>query len=81
MIEGKSGDGFPPDMTYEERYVIRRMRREGMTIRPDARNGPLLFIGEEPVCTWPTLFSLMGRGLVRKSHVTANYLLTPEDGK
>jgi hypothetical protein len=68
----------PGGLTYEEQYAVAQMRDTGKVISPDIHGGPMLWLGNLPVCTWPTLFSLLGRGMMRHYPTSNCYGLIPE---
>lgn len=54
-------NGLPPD----EAYAVTVMRRDDGPIRSGIIVAPnLLCVGHTPVCTWETLFRMLGRGVV-----------------
>ena len=52
---------LPPD----ESYVVTRLRTTGEALRFNRDSRPLLCVGAESVCTFDTLFRLLGRGVVQ----------------
>lgn len=62
----------PPEI-----YAVEVMRQEGKVLHPDLHGGPLLYCENLPVCTWETMFSLLGRGVCKRFPVTNCYGLTP----
>jgi hypothetical protein len=52
---------LPADMA----YAVTVMREDQGAIRPSPNHGvSLLCVGHIPVCTWETLFRMLGRGVV-----------------
>jgi hypothetical protein len=60
----------------DEKYAVEVMRREGKVIHADIHGGPLLYCEEVPVCTWDTLFRLLGKEVCRYFPATKRYGLT-----
>lgn len=52
---------LPPD----EIYVVTRLRASTEILRLDPNNRPLLCVGGAPVCTFNTLFRMLGRGVIK----------------
>lgn len=59
-------------LTPEEIYAVAMMRDADEVLRPDTQGG-LLYLRNTPVCTWPTMFSLLGRGVCRRFPTTECY--------
>lgn len=51
---------LPPD----EAYVVTRLRAGVPVLRADPNGRPLLCSGPVPVCTFDTLFRMLGRGVL-----------------
>lgn len=55
------------DLFPEEKHVVRTMQATGDTIRPGTHDGGArIHCMGQPVCTWDTLFRLLGRGVIEK---------------
>jgi hypothetical protein len=62
----------------EQAYVVTLLRAaEAATIKPHRSNEPLIMLGNLPICTWPTLFSLLGREVLVPDEATGGYALAP----
>lgn len=53
-------DDLPPD----EAYVVTILRSGEPILRPDPNSRPLLCSGHIAVCTFDTLFRMLGRGVL-----------------
>lgn len=68
---------LPPD----EAYVVTQLRSGERMLRPDPNNRPLMCSGPIPVCTYDTLFRMLGRGVLALDPTAQRgdrYELTPE---
>lgn len=69
--------GLPP----EESYVVTQLRKTGGPLRFNRDNRPYLCVGSESVCTFDTLFRLLGRGIIELDPTATQmdrYELTPD---
>jgi hypothetical protein len=53
------------------------MWQVGEPIKPHRSTEPLIMLGNLPICTWPTLFSLLGRDVLVPDEATGGYALAP----
>jgi hypothetical protein len=60
----------------EQSYVVTALRESGEPIKPHRSNEPLIMVGNVPLCTWSTLFSLLG-GEVLVPDDAGGYALAP----
>lgn len=51
------------ELSADQAYAVTVMRDDQMLLRPSP-NPMFLAIGHTPVCTWKTLFELLGKGVV-----------------
>jgi hypothetical protein len=49
----------------DEAYAVACLRLSADPLRPDSHDRPLLTCGREPVCTWDTLFRLLGKAVIK----------------
>ena len=69
------------DLPPEEVYVVARMRETNEVLRFNRDLRPHLIVNGEPVCTFDTLFRMLGRGVVMPDPTATQhdrYLLTEE---
>lgn len=69
------------DLPPEESYVVTRLRQRGEPLRFNNDNRPHLSVGPESVCTFDTLFRMLGRGVLVLDPAAPRldrYLLTEE---
>lgn len=53
------------DLTDEQKYVVTRLRECVAGIRQNRDNDLYLVCDSRPICTWSTLFALLGREVVQ----------------
>jgi hypothetical protein len=73
----KNTNDLPPD----EAYVVTNLRTVDPLIRPDPNGRALLWCGHLAVCTFDTLFRMLGRGVLMLDPAAPRadrYQLTPE---
>ena len=61
----------------EQAYVVVVMQEKGGHLMPPRPSEAIIWHANLPVCTWPTLFSLLGREVLVADEATGGYALAP----